>query len=520
MTDSPELVTVSTDGKVLTINFNEALRSMGRVDLSSVSDFNLVSKRNYARPGVSDEVAKSLQMFLSRCPGMAIRYLSVQQGIMTGQWVRVVTEEEAAASATSRRRETEVLREGDQLTDDKAFIDSIIDQIFTDEVTKAISDHTEATYDLDLNGKTAEAKRINSELQFTDEHAKIILKASAGIKVAIPALTQYMWAYDQKKNDNLLYDAYARIFGIFSLEGYDSLTKIFKLTESNIYSTRYSNRVIWSYLRNLAIDTSITTRKVCKKIVVDIICKIRPEENLIKYLISVIRNQVKYQFQQDFPVSYKPVDMMKTDSEGLSEFDKIEASLIRLDEGRAVINRLAIKDEIRRAEKAIGIEISEEEMAYWQSTLEVNKLQTNILFLFFAKHVGSFQNLYNCNREEYVRMTVLAKKWMEREGYHCLPQLLVAVPEQLTEKRAINKKEFVGKLISSRSFVRIHERKYRFAEQNLGDSGILTKFIATLHGNVFYKTCEFGEPSGDDTEVLEFRVEDVASEFLLFVESV
>jgi hypothetical protein len=532
-----DLVTIIEDGKQLQINFNEALTTLGRVDLSAMSIFSLVAKRNYAKPEVAAMIAGTVNDLLNASDGrLAYGYLAVQQGIMSGQWSKHMTWEELG---TGEGEGPAYYDDGRPVMRpvDGAFIEFAIAELLSPEITALIGASVESSYTLDLNAKTVEAKRVNSELQFTDAHAKLILKASLAIRVLIPAMTQYMSVNGQKKNENMLFDAYNLAFRLFDpavaaagVEGaeapeeIDALAKIFKLTESNVFATRYSDKVIWSYLKNVGLDVLIVTRRVNKKIIVDVIPKIDHERNLIKFLIGVIRNQVKFQFKQDFPVSFKPVDMMRADNEGMTEFDKIEASLIRIDEGQAVINRLSVSEQIAAVSDAIGVRVGEHELDHYMQNMQVNTLQTNIVFLFFAKHAGGYHNLYNCCRSEYVTLCVLMKKWLEAKEFKILPQYVVATPQlPLAERKGVARKDFTAKLMASGAWKRIHERMMRHTAQNLADSQYIMRTIATMHATTFFRLPGMGEETaleGIEPEVIDVRIEDLASEMLQFFELV
>jgi hypothetical protein len=550
------LVNIIEDGRAVRIDFTAAMTDADgtvRVDLSHLSDFQLIPKRNYAKASVAEVIASTIGDFsMVYVPNKELQtedeeptghweasellmgYLAIQNGINAGEWMR---EQEVPESEVDLEEaiEVEIGEDDDEVeiditiseveplplvADDEAFVNAVMTEIMCPWTVEVLSDHVESTYSLDLNAKTVEAKRVNSELQFTDEHAKIILKTSLGIRLVIPVLTQWMYIQGQRRNENLLFDVYSRIFDLFSPEGIDAKTKIFKLTESNIYSTRYSDRVIWTYLKNLGLLDTVVARRVYKRLIIDVLPKIDPGQNVIKYLISVIRYQVKYQFRQDFPISFKPVDMMKTDSDGMTEFDKIENSLLRVDEGKAILNRLAIKDEIKRIKKAMGFDIDREELEYYHQSIKVNRLQTNLVFLFFARHVQSYHNLYNITRREYVLLCVLMKKWLEVNGYELLPQVVVAVPQGITERKTINRKEFLLKLTESKSFKRIHEKKYKHSVQNLVDSNIIMKIMATIKGNTLYVTPDFGETIPDEPQEIDVNLEQLASEVLSLVEIV
>lgn len=503
-------------GKHLVINLDEALCSneLG-TDFSPFSQISLAAKRNFYRSPVSDLICQAVSEAIEAQPSIAYSYLSVMEGANSLRW-EGPPEEPAEEGGEPRRT-----------WNDAAFMAEAVREVMIEGGGAAwVESVVEASYKPSLDSRTVDARRVNEELQFTDDHARSILKASLAARLVVPLATHWAACTGRTRADGLVFDAVSLLFDLFEGENRPSMAKVYKLCQSNVYSTRYSDKVIWSYLRNTGVDTLTFTNRIYRRIVVDTLLKIDSSRNIVTFLISVIRNQVQFQFRQDFPVAYKPVDMLRQDADGMTEFDKIEAGLLRVDEGQAIINRLCARREVEAARRALGSDVTDEEVDYYAENLQPNTIQTNLVFLFFARHARSYQNLYNVTRREYALLVATLRRWLVENGYQVLPDYIVAtLAAPLTERKGIARKELASRIMSSRAWDRLHTRKMRWTAENLADSNYVLRTVATMHASDFRFLDPFGGPAAEpgpegEAPRLEHRAEDLASELLAFLELV
>jgi hypothetical protein len=481
------LVEEKDGGKIISIAFDEIFGQ----DISHLNDFSLAIKRNFVN--ASEQIVEALNYLFDNSSEIAAGYLQIQHFMR--KYKKDYTQEE--------------------------FENDIHEQVFTQEVVDVISNYVEESYTVNLDEETRKARNANEELQFTDHHAKIILKVSMASKAVIPLITEYLSYRDEKKNEDLFFVIFSKLYHIFEGEDVDIMNKIFKLIDSRIIATRYSDKIIWSYLKNLSLDSNVLTRQFYRKVIINIVPKLMNNTNIVSYLHVVLKNLIKYQFTINFPISYKPLNLNQTDSEGLSDFDKLEVNMIRIDEGINIINKLTIKREIRNLMKKFNIVVSKEEFEYYKEKIVINKLQTNLLFLFFSKYMGSYNNNYNANFDEYIMMCIIMRRWLKENNFPVLYKYITAQPEKYIERKSINKKQFLGKLMSSRKYKNLLNGKYGFVIQNLVDSGVIIKIIATLKTNKFYNVPDYEEHLlGYTEEPLDEKIEDISDEFLSLIERV
>ena len=477
-------------GKEIFIDFEEIFQR--EVEDKDLCTFSLSKRRTYVN--ISSSINTTLNEIFTSCKDeIAIPYLSIKYKMLDSS---IEFDEE-----------------------------DIINDIFTDllnqTVLNEIDNYVETNYSVNLDGDSNRSKTVNEELQFTDEHAKIILKASRAMKLLIPVMSDFVDITGNSKSDNFFLDVFTRLFDLFIDREINITNKLYKLIDSRIVQTQYSDKVMWSYLKNMAIDTHILTRNFYKKVIVNILPKLEPDKSIVSYLHAVIKNFITYQFRVNYKLSFKPMNLNQTDSEGLTDFDKLEVNMIRIDEGKSIINKLSITTQIRNLIDVFEMELSQDEIDYYKEFVHINKVQTNLLFLFFARYMGSYNTIYGCSHDEYIVLLIMMRKWLIENNFPVLAEYLTAIPEKLNEKKSINKNKFLKRLMESKKYKYLYEGKYKFILSNLVDSGVIIKTISNLKSNKFHCLPTYEESI--DMEVVELheiekKIEEISDEVLSLIE--
>lgn len=215
--------------------------------------------------------------------------------------------------------------------------------------------------------------------------------------------------------------------------------------------------------------------------------------------------------------------MNKVDSDGLTEFEKIEVNINRADEGINIITQASIQSMINSILKEYKITITEEEYNFYKDNIRNNEVQKDFVFNFFSKYVASYKNLYYCGIKEYTYLCIILKKILERNNFKILPRFITARPKNYVEKTSINKKEFLSRLFASKKFINLHEKKYRDIKDQLINNGKFVKMIASLKMNKFYDIGDYQQfvATGEINEILiDEKIENLSAEVLNFIELV
>jgi hypothetical protein len=384
------------------------------------------------------------------------------------------------------------------------------------EVIDVISKYVDKEYTIGLDESSKRTKSVNEELQFTDEHARIVLKSSMMMRILIPVMAEFSCS---KKSD-FFFDIFSKVFDSFQPEGLNIINKLNKLIDSRILQTRYSDRVIWNQLINLSIDHIVFSSQLFRRIVVGVIPKIMHNKNVVSYLHVVIKKNIEFMFTKKFNISYKPINIQQND-EGPTDFDRYEINVLRLDEGLCLVNKMSVESEIIAQMEEHGIVVSEEEFNYYKNNIVLNRMQTNLLAMFFGKRLGNHQNIYNCDNNDYILACIIVYKWMKQNHMPILADYLIAKPVKYCERKTVSR-QFLPKMLASRKYKALLNEKYRFVMPNLVSSGIIERTIATFKSNKFYRLPEFSPDIENihEEEEIDVKIENICNEYLTFIEQV
>jgi len=489
MNSYDEFIHENEDGKYVVIEFDRIFNEDG---ISHMNDFSL-KKRSYYT--INNLITDSIKRVFNSCNEKVILpYLQVAYKI--------------------KNLEEEYTKE--------EMINDIVTVVNNKTVRKFVSSFIDSNYVEELDEQTEETKKtkkINQELQFTDEHVKILLRAAESIRLSIPLITEFCERRKHEVNDTL-YGTFEAIIKLYQGK-IEMMNKIHRFVYSRVVSTQYSDKTIWNLLTNKSKDVNVITIEFLKDIVIGILPKTITDKNIINLFHVVIKRKITFEFSKNHKITFKPVNLNQVDREGLTMFDKWEASMSKRDESKIIINQLSIQYQIENIQNEFKIKISQEEFAYYKNHIHINKFQTNLLFLFFAKYMGSYSNLYNCNRDEYIYLVILLYKWLKMNGYGCMAEYIIALPDRLNEKRMTTKNsKLFEKITGSRTYKELIRNKYNYISQNIIQSKLIIKLVGNISVSKYNYLTPFEEYDPDENIELEeiiCRVDDLADEILNFI---
>lgn len=485
---------VYTNTKSIFIYFDKIF---GQKDIEYMDEFEL-KKRSYY--GVSAMIVDSLTRLFNECQDKAVYpYLDIASTIKNKDEIK-----KYSVSDLKKDIKTKIFSNSI-----KDYIDNYINETYTDI--------------MDENTKEAEktSKNVNKELQFTDEHVRILLKVSESIRIIIPLVTLYCQHRDSDLNSTL-YDVFMNLITIYQ-GNINMKNKLHRFIYSRVVNTQYSDKAIWNLLSNKSKDVNVITVDFLKEIVIGILPKTTNDKNIINLFHVVVKRKLNFEFSKDYNITFKPVNLNQVDSEGLTPFDKWEISMVKKNESKITINKLSIKQQIKNIKNIFNIEVSDDEFLYYKDNIKINSFQTNLLFLFWAKYMGNYQNLYNCDYDEYIYLLITFYKWLLHNRFEILSTYIIATPDKLNEKRMTsNKSKLCAKITDSKMYKELLTNKYKFISVNLDESNTITKIVGNLSVSKFISMCpyEFKDSDSDyQGEELSdlYSFEGLASELLRFL---
>jgi len=495
--------------KIIKINFDKVFNQ----DISYINSFDLSKKKTYWNPkkDTKELIIGSLNFVFERDPDNEIifNYLQIKYNI-------------------------DYHKDEYSLTQ---FKEDIVNILLTKKLKSIIENDYLEGYSLDIDKK--KSTKYKDSLQFTNEHAKLLLKISMGIKFIIPLATQYLnkcggqvkFESDINSNkdfmevDYYLYDIFHIIFDLFEIYDFDengTLIKITreidlanKLTDSirnRISATKYSDKIIWDKYENFGVTPESIVEPWLWKTATDIIPKFVIDRNVFTFLHVCWKFFITNMFRTNLPINFKPIDLKYEDQEGLTQFDKIDIVTARINESKLIINDLSIKLLIKQMERKHEINISEEKLEFYKEHFKLNKIQKKLLSIYYASYFNNSEVIFHCNKEQVIRMTVILVKILRNNQFKCLNKILMSsIDTELTEKKVLNKK-ILNKVLSSKKYQRLITVKYSCMSNRI--EKIISELIATIADNSF-QYMNFKQRKLISTE---YDIEVIAEEIVRFIE--
>lgn len=381
-----------------------------------------------------------------------------------------------------------------------------------------IKDYVESNYALNLDKITQETKdkkkKVNEELQFSDSHAKDLLKIAYLYRVMIPIISVY-FVYNknnlisvsepiedeemQDENaeemefDEVNSKIFAYLFEKFARNPKALRNKLYKLTYSRISKTAYSDKRFWTAAKNVSITKETEALEIYKKLLTNALPKlsIQADRNVISFLQSVINNQIDFLFQNKFKHKLIPLTMEGNNKYGMdddddnntSEFEKMEILTTRKDEGSYVIRKLNIDDVVPRIPEKFNVGVDDAEVRNIMKKINRNSIQSGIISMLTFKYFNDKDAIKYVSFYQYCYLLVACKKYLELKKFKYLPRILTSVCEKHKERVNIVGKKVRPDILSSKKYIDLFNDKYVNFAADIENPFL--SIIGTIYSSVF-----------------------------------
>ena len=415
---------------------------------------------------------------------------------------------------------------GDEGFIEESKIPERVSDLFNDNCVRIIGEHVDEIYQREaIDIDTEHGGKNNEELQFTNDHALIILRWSFACVAMAPIITTFMDERDIQARDsmNVIMGVFNTLLRKFEPENgtTDILAKIRKLVESRVLQTRYSDKVMWNYLRNVATDPYIFIDRLFRKFIAEGIPKLDQGTNVIKFFHTFLKNQIKFQFTAKFPISYKPIRPDVMDTEGVGAMEHLESELIRKDESAMVLSEIVCTQAISNAQREIRWAPTDAEIDYWMDAVKetgINAWQRGIVTKFFLPRIGRVEHIRTRSLRDYVRMLLVVRKWLSVNDFPVLFDYMSAkVTDGIDARKLLARKKFIRDFIDSAAYNELLGSRFQTTSQSLIDSNVIIDMISAIHVGNFELLPSYMEEATDTRQTVSHRVEAVAQEILRFI---
>lgn len=388
-----------------------------------------------------------------------------------------------------------------------------------------IDKFVEDNYSLSLDKITQETKdkkkKVNTELQFSDNHAKELLKISYLYRVMIPIISVFFYynknimsnvsipeddenpteatltesELEELKFDEVNSKIFSYLFEKISKNPEALRNKLYRLTYSGVSKTAYSDKRFWLAAKNVAITERSEALEIYKKILTNAIPKlsIDGDKNVISFLQSVINNQVDFLFQNKFKYHVSSLGGIETsystdndDDSNVSEVEKLEILTSRKNEGSFIIRKMNIKDTLERLPEKFDVGVSDAEVKDILGKITRNPIQENIISLITFKYFEDKDALKYITYYEYCYLLILCSKYLRKNKFIYLPAILMSKCEKHRERVAISGKKVKPEILGSKKYLDLLELHYsNFKESAEEIEKPFSSLVGTIYSSVF-----------------------------------
>lgn len=432
--------------------------------------------------------------------------------------------------------------------DKEAFISYIYEIMFTPTMVAKIKKMVEENYLDDIEAGPEEKKKYYKaneklhleSLEFTNQHIKILLAISFGMKIMCPVMFHFCSTNGIKidKTNLVIYDFYKPLFDLFN-DGCNMFNKLYVYVKTKVLESDSNNRTIFEQREIFGIDVYTVISQFTKVVLISenmVKYKFNEHwnpsqkkyrENIIGFNKTIIKYQLDYFIKEQYDKNLTEVTWARN-SEGLSGIDKMAMNLEKLDEGAIVFADINIENTIARIRSSIDIEVTNEEIDYYMEHLKITKLQKEYVYSFFAKHFETYEDLNLLTRRQYLYLLLVMKKVLLIDlGYDvetggakvaAVPYILSGNLEDRIVNRMIRNGKFIDKLERSYKYQRMISDDYGLLSEIPGrEEFIKSRLSALINSKFTYVTYEEPELSGTEITYDEEEIADELLDFLAYI---
>ena len=332
---------------------------------------------------------------------------------------------------------------------------------FLDDVNKYIIRNPRLTYkvrhfvDDNYLMKLSSNNNKTPNLQFNNDHAKVLYEVSLFMNMYIPLATHYMYIHGIKLSPEIQ----SFMLNLFDLcmvkyedeRGIYIYDKLYETATSVVNKSKNPDKILWE--KNQIRGTNTTTHT--KDTVIDMIMNIMPkysyDNNIINFCYYSARQCLKYKvtdIRYEYPF-YK-MSSSKRDADQNSEYDRYEARLNKKDEALAMQNKVSAEQTVNKIEALYG-PFSEAEIEHYRRKLTrdgapiINEFQRQLVGYMYDKDFGDPITMSAIhNQTDYIKLIIAAKRILLNSGMVILPYIISGRILRIATRKIISKKDMIA----------------------------------------------------------------------------
>lgn len=304
---------------------------------------------------------------------------------------------------------------------------------YRSSIFQKVNQMNEENYNLVLSYRNSR----NPVLQYTETHAKVMMRASVLMNMVIPLVTHFMFVKNVPNSSSQAF-----ILSIFKtlildqVKEYDHIdisSKLYETAYTNISKNANDHAKLWEMQPIRGIHPSTHIVNCVENIIVSIMPKYVYNFNIVHFNYKSIINNTKFQVTDiSYEYTFVSLSSSKRDEDNNSEFDKYESYQTKDSEAKFLTNRANYQYVMRSLERMYG-PFDSDELAFINAELSRNDtvhyneetgeitvtpdtrssirdIQKGYIFLLFCSAFNDPLTLREINLVDYIKLMVIARQ--------------------------------------------------------------------------------------------------------------
>lgn len=300
----------------------------------------------------------------------------------------------------------------------------------------------ECNYSLDLS-----YKNIADVLQYTNEHAKIMLCMSILMKCTAPLITHFAYTHRRGEIDDAIMEVFDIILHLFPVDIY---AKLYETAISNVGKSQHRNSPLWAKQDIRGKDVVTHSYSSVANIIINIMPKYKFNKSIIALNYTSIQKNNKCQITDiSYEYNFISLSSSKRDEDNVSDFDKHESNTIKQNEALYLQMKCNAYETMKNIEYQFGpfdmreVMFYNENLGSGEKKHPVHKFQKNLIFNLFYKYFGDTESIKDINSLDYIKLLLAARKMLQGSYMVLLPYVISAKIEKYVSRKTVNKKELI-----------------------------------------------------------------------------
>lgn len=393
----------------------------------------------------------------------------------------------------------------------KEFRNLLCGILYTPSIIEKLTRISEANYIVDLSQDPNDKKEYPKSLQFTNEHAKILMSISYMMKISCPVIYHYIGKL-KAPNAVSMYMFYEPLFTLMSPPEINIWNKLYITALAKFNANLSSNKGAWDQIEIFGRGRDNALENLVKeKLVTDNLFKYTYAKSIVNFNSVILEKQLSYYNKEDYGCDLREINNDKAGG-GLSSRDKFEMGTNKIDESLLIISRLNIKNTIRKLKKERNIKYTKEEVQFYIDNFKMDQFQISLVGYVFAKDFNGFTDLDIAKAKDYIKLFIILKKDLrDNKGYDTLADIITGIKSNKLAAKTIQNSKVLSMIEDSATWKALMEDKLSALEY-IDKSNVVSDMISYIL-NTTFTYCDYEHPELLG-ETIDFNKDEVAAELL------